>query len=138
MWNLWELIMSFGTVNFMRAEHCERKLNEVWALQMWILWELSIVNGIFLQTELRFVKVNFIRAELCKCEFMRTEHCKYSCELKILSELSIANVNFRRAEHCECEFYGRWALLMWILWELSFAGQSCMGVAHCEWEFHKS
>ena len=40
---------------------------------------------------LSFANVKLVRAEHCKCRFLR--------------ELSIANVNFMRAEHCESEFY---------------------------------
>ena len=35
------------------------------------------------------MNVNFMRAELCECEFYE----------------SFATLNFMRAKHCECEFY---------------------------------
>ena len=63
----------------MRAEYCECEFSGSWALQVWILGDLSIAN------------VNFMSAEHCECEFYeRAEH--YECE-------------FIRAEHCECQLY---------------------------------
>ena len=104
----------------MRADLCEYGFYECWALQMWILWELSMKN------------VNFMRAERCKCEFhegwaLWMWICEsWSLRIWIWRALSIVNVNFMKAELCICGFYESWALRMWcgfwmwILWELSF------------------
>ena len=84
----------------------------------------------------------FMRAELCACEFHDRQaswmwiwwELSFAklifmiAELGIVNvnlwEMSITNVNFMRAENCKCEFYKNWAFI-WILrvslWERSIA-----------------
>ena len=47
------------------------------------------------------MNVNFMKAELCKCEFFDSR----ALQMWIFRELSIPNANFMKAEHLECEFY---------------------------------
>ena len=84
------------------------------------------------QVSKHIVNVNFMRAELCECEFYES----WAMWMWIFGELSIANVNFMRAEHCECEFYESWALR--ILWELSIANVNFMRAEHYECDFYES
>jgi hypothetical protein len=51
----------------MRAECCKYEFSESRALQKLSLEELSIVNVNFMGAE-QSVNVNFMRAEICKCE----------------------------------------------------------------------
>ena len=145
MWILWELIfensnkweLSFGNLDFMRAEHSECEFYENWSLHKWSIWELSFVNAKLIITAEHY-ECEFIRTEHCECEFMTAEHWK--CEF--LWELSFANinVNLMRAEHCRCEFYEgwalgiwiceSWALWIWILWGLSFLNINFMRADH--------
>ena len=78
----------------MEAEHCMRrcKFYGSWALQMWILWELSFGN------------VNLMRAEHWKSEFVRAGH-EYEFDEHWVLWMLINNSIIMRADHCECEFY---------------------------------
>ena len=102
--NIWEL--SIVNVSFMRAEHWECDFHESWVLctkflravhckcefyaswvlQMWILWELRIVN------------MNNKETELWECEFIEC----WESFIWTLREL-LVHLNFMRVENCECE-----------------------------------
>ena len=58
---------AFANVDSMKAKHCECEFYERWALQMWVLWELSILNVDFVRAE--FANVTFMRAKHCECDF---------------------------------------------------------------------
>ena len=97
----------------------------------------------------------FMRAELCACEFHDRQaswmwiwwELSFAklifmiAELGIVNvnlwEMSITNVNFMRAENCKCEFYKNWAFI-WILrvslWERSIANVSFLRVEVCKYE----
>ena len=55
------------------------------------------------------MNVNFMRAELWECKFIRAELSFVNVNFM---RAEFLNVNFMRAELCECEFYESWALRM--------------------------
>ena len=123
----------------MRAEYCECEFSGSWALQVWILGELSIANVNFMSAE--HCECEFYeRAEHYECEFIRAEHC----ECQLYESWALCMWIFKRAELCESEFYESWALRMWILWELSIVNVNFLrvGLSECHqilqwWEWNK-
>ena len=108
-----------------------------WALQVWISWEVSIVNLNFMRAKhcklefydhksWAFVNVNSMSAERCDSEFKNDSfpgHCKYECT---------------RADHCECEFYDSWECECKYSIKFNFANVKFMRAKHCKWKLYGS
>ena len=108
MYESWALQMCF----FMKAEYCKYEFYKIWAMWMWILWELKWALWMCISWELSYANVKLMRTELGIANVNDTiaEHCEWRKKKNI----------FMKAEHCKCEFNENWALQIWIFWEPIF------------------
>ena len=119
--------MSFENVDFMRAELSIANANWIYVY----MWELIFVN------------MNFMRIELCECNFYNSWALQmwiyqdWALWVWIYDSWALKIWFFMRTELWECEFYESWALQMQILWELGITNVNLKRAELCKCEFHK-